>query len=74
MRHLQTSVLLMAASAAFLTAQIDPPSRVGRLNYREGPVSYQPTGIDDWVDADVNRPLTTGDNIWVASADARSFT
>jgi hypothetical protein len=57
-------VVLMAASAAFLAAQ-DPPSRVGRLNYRDGPVSFQPTGINEWLDADINRPLTTGDYIWV---------
>jgi hypothetical protein len=63
MRRLRISLVLVAASAGFLGAQMDPPSRVGRLNYREGPVSFQPTGINDWVDADINRPLTTGDNI-----------
>src|SRR5260370_6090964 len=65
MRHTHKMIVLMTASAAFLTAQIDPPSRVGRLNYVEGPVSFQPGGIDEWVDANLNRPLTTGDNVWV---------
>jgi len=73
MRHMKIGVVLMAASAAFLGAQIDPPSRVGRLNYREGPVSFQPSGIDDWVDANVNRPLTTGDNIWVGDRGRAEF-
>ncbi len=41
-------IVLMTASAAFLTVQIDPPSRVGRLNYMEGPVSFQPGGINKW--------------------------
>ena len=44
--------------------QPDPPSRVARLNYMQGSVSFQPAGEDDWIQADPNRPLTTGDNIW----------
>ena len=64
MWHIRMGVVLMAASAAFLAAQ-DPPGRVGRLNYHDGPVSFQPAGMNEWVDADINRPLTTGDNIWV---------
>ena len=43
----------------------DPPGRVGRLNYVQGSVSYQVSGDQDWVQADPNRPLTTGDNLWV---------
>ena len=27
----------------------DPPSRVARLNYMEGSVSFQPGGENDWV-------------------------
>jgi hypothetical protein len=42
----------------------DPPSRVARLNYVEGSVSFQPGGENDWVDAVLNRPLVTGDNLW----------
>src|SRR5712691_836981 len=73
MRYIKMGLVLMAASAAFLTAQIDPPGRVGRLNYRDGPVSFQPTGVNEWVDADVNRPLTTGDNIWVGDRGRAEF-
>ncbi|MEO8098476.1 MAG: DUF6600 domain-containing protein [Acidobacteriota bacterium] len=65
MWQIKTVVGLMIASATFLAAQADPPSRVGRLNYTEGLVSFQPAGVDDWVDATVNRPLIPGDNIWV---------
>ena len=43
----------------------DPPSRVARLNYVQGSVSYQVSGDQSWVQADPNRPLTTGDNLWV---------
>src|ERR1700730_2153238 len=58
-------VILMAATAALLAAQGDPPGRAGRLSYISGAVSFQPAGVTDWVDATLNRPLTTGDNIWV---------
>ncbi|MGB6402985.1 MAG: DUF6600 domain-containing protein [Candidatus Sulfotelmatobacter sp.] len=44
--------------------QQDPPSRVARLNYIEGSVSFQPGGENDWVTAELNRPLVTGDNLW----------
>lgn len=42
----------------------DPPSRVARLNYMEGSVSFQPSGENDWVSAVPNRPLAPGDNLW----------
>ena len=42
----------------------DPPGRVARLNYLQGSISYQVSGDQDWVQADPNRPLTTGDNLW----------
>src|SRR3984957_2178947 len=42
----------------------DPPSRVARLAYLEGSVSFQPGGTDEWVAAPLNRPITTGDKIW----------
>ena len=58
-------VILLIAVPAFLAAQTDPPGRVGRLNYINGSVSFQPAGVADWVDAYVNRPLTTGDQVWV---------
>jgi len=43
----------------------DPPGRVARMNYTQGSVSFQPGGEGDWVDAVPNRPMTTGDNLWV---------
>src|SRR5580704_15514255 len=42
----------------------DPPSRVARLAYASGSVSFQPAGTDDWVTAGLNRPVTTGDKLW----------
>ncbi len=42
----------------------DPPSRVARLSYIEGSVSFQPGGQGDWGAATRNRPVTVGDKIW----------
>ena len=51
--------------------QEDPPSRVARLGYMEGSVSFQPAGEEDWVGAVDNRPMTTGDKLW-ADKDSRA--
>ena len=45
--------------------QDDPPGRVARLGYMEGQVSFQPAGENEWVGAVPNRPMTTGDKLWV---------
>ena len=45
----------------------DPPDRVGRLSYLDGPISFQPAGDDQWAAAEPNRPATTGDRIWADS-------
>ena len=50
--------------AASLADTDDPPTRVARLAYLEGSISFQPGGTDDWVAAPLNRPITTGDKIW----------
>jgi hypothetical protein len=49
----------------------DPPSRVARLSYFDGSVSFQPGGNGDWAAAVQNRPVTIGDKIW-ADKDARA--
>jgi len=51
--------------------QDDPPSRVARLAYIEGSVSFQPSGESEWVEAVPNRPMTTGDKVW-ADRDSRA--
>jgi hypothetical protein len=44
--------------------QSDPPTRVGRLSFIKGAVSFVPAGENDWVEAQLNRPLVTGDKLW----------
>ena len=53
-------------ASALAVADDDPPSRAARLSYVAGTVSFQPEGEEtDWVAADLNRALTTGDKVWV---------
>jgi hypothetical protein len=52
-------------------AGADPPSRAARLGYMSGAVSFSPAGENDWVQAVINRPLTTGDRLW-ADASGRA--
>ena len=49
----------------------DPPSRVARLGYMQGSVSFQPAGETDWVGAVPNRPMSTGDQLWTDRGFAR---
>ncbi|MBI3210071.1 MAG: hypothetical protein HYZ37_14395 [Candidatus Solibacter usitatus] len=67
----RTAVLMIVAALAMGVAFADPPARVARLNYMSGDVAFQPAGVEDWTDAVLNRPLTTGDRIW-ADKDARA--
>ena len=60
---LQFSILARAQDDSDDQSQ-DPPTRVGRLNYSQGSVSFRPAGEDDWVTAVPNRPLVTGDDLW----------
>ncbi len=73
LRYLRIAVLAAGAVLAFPTlaqpapdndAAVDPPSRVARLSYVHGDVSFVPAGENDWVQAPLNRPLITGDKLW----------
>jgi hypothetical protein len=44
---------------------------VARLNYISGEISIQPGGVNDWVQGNINRPLTSSDRVW-ADKDARA--
>ena len=74
-QSLRLRAFAFAAGVAVLAvsgwASADPPSRVARLGYTTGAVSFSPAGEDDWVQATINRPLTTGDRLW-ADAGARA--
>src|SRR6201994_4679633 len=42
----------------------DPPSRVARISFLDGTVSFQPGGQGEWGSAAQNRPVTVGDKLW----------
>src|SRR4029077_7056090 len=68
------SLLLLAVLPAFQGGDRpdrDPPSRVGRLSYLSGSVSFRPGDVDDWTDATINYPLHNGDHLWT-DTDARA--
>jgi hypothetical protein len=46
----------------------DPPSRVARISFLDGTVSFQPGGDGDWGSAARNRPVTVGDKLWTDKA------
>ena len=68
-KHCRHFSLFILASAIVLLAftgmaRADPPSRVARLGFISGAVSFSPAGENDWVQATLNRPLTHGDRLW----------
>ena len=69
-RHILLLASGLALSVASPWVAADPPSRVGRLGYLSGAVSFSPAGEDDWVRASLNRPLGTGDRLWTATEDS----
>src|SRR2546421_561738 len=56
--------LLAAGIASGQPAGGDPPSRVARLNYMQGPVSFRPGSVEEWTNASLNYPLYNGDHLW----------
>lgn len=71
MRNVILTCLLSLAALPGAVAQqavVDPPGRVARLSYLDGDVSLAPAGTDEWAEAVLNRPLTTGDRVWVDSS------
>ena len=59
------AVTLLILLHGIAHAQYDPPTRVARLNYFDGPVSFEPAGSNTWAYAMLNHPMTTGDQVWV---------
>ncbi|PKO86758.1 MAG: hypothetical protein CVU18_13345, partial [Betaproteobacteria bacterium HGW-Betaproteobacteria-12] len=73
-KHLIPQILRACAAAIALLAvglpaAADPPSRVARLGYVAGSVSFSPAGADDWVQAPMNRPLVNGDRLWTEAGE-----
>jgi hypothetical protein len=65
------ALLNFVAPRAQADEQKDPPTRVARISFVDGSVSFQPGGEGDWGNAAKNRPVTVGDKIW-ADKDSRA--
>ena len=63
------SFLMLGAAVA---QDADPPGRVARLSFLQGAVSLAPAGQQDWVTAELNRPVTTNDRIWSDAQGSRA--
>lgn len=63
--------LWIAGAPVVARAESDPPDRVARMSVVDGDVGLQPASAQGWTQAQLNRPLTTGDRLWVP-ADARA--
>lgn len=61
------SMILAAAPWCARAEDGDPPTRVARISYLKGAVSFQPSGAGEWTTATLNRPLTIGDRLWTDS-------
>lgn len=72
MPRLGRSIWILAGIVTLMLsggAAAEPPSRVARLGYLSGIMSFSLAGQSGWVRAMVNRPLTTGNRLW---SDANS--
>lgn len=58
------AVLLAITAISAMADGDDPPSRVARLNFQSGSVSFRPGSMEEWTAATLNYPLTTGDHLW----------
>ncbi|WP_059415087.1 DUF6600 domain-containing protein [Cupriavidus basilensis] len=51
--------------APALAQSADPSDRIATITDAAGSLSLAPAGSDDWAQAALNRPITTGDRLWV---------
>jgi hypothetical protein len=72
-RLLSIVVLLSAAILPLRADSDDPPSRVARLSFLKGDVSFEPSGESQWSQASLNYPLTTGDRIYTNNGGEAEF-
>jgi len=45
----------------------DPPGQVARVSLIRGDLEWKPAGTSSWRHADLNQPLSVGDEIWTAN-------
>ncbi|HEY6248677.1 MAG TPA: DUF6600 domain-containing protein [Candidatus Angelobacter sp.] len=65
--------LLVVVSAPAFADGDDPPSIVGRISYLNGNVSFEPSGENEFAQASLNYPITTGDRIYTDQEGRAEF-
>ncbi|PTU32195.1 DUF6600 domain-containing protein [Stenotrophobium rhamnosiphilum] len=63
LRYALVAITVLITGGASAQDEDDPPSRIARLAAISGDVTFAPAGDDDWNQASINRPLTTGDRL-----------
>jgi FecR protein len=72
LRFTALALISLAMLGVALADETEPPGRVARLSYVQGAVSLEPAGSQDWVAAELNRPLTTSDGLWSDTPTSRA--
>lgn len=62
---------LLGACLVWPKAWADPPTLVARLQRFDGTATFLPAGSSAWAYANINRPLSDGDRLWIG-ADSRA--
>ncbi|MGO4577114.1 DUF6600 domain-containing protein [Cupriavidus sp. 2TAF22] len=58
-------VVLVTWQLPALAQSADPSDRIATITDAAGNLSFAPAGSDEWAQAAPNRPITTGDRLWV---------
>lgn len=68
--HLPIAIVLATLGGLLSGSPVaaDPPDRAARISFLSGAVSFWPATADEWTDALLNCPLTTGDALWADRA------
>ncbi len=63
-RHLCVAACITLTTITAIAVPSDPPSRVGRVGYVEGDVSFYADRSEGWRKARINFPVTSENSIW----------
>ena len=60
-------LVLLALAGLSSPAWADPPALVARMDQFQGTATLLPAGSTTWSYANINRPLSTGDQVWIGA-------
>ncbi|MHB8348285.1 MAG: DUF6600 domain-containing protein [Acidiferrobacterales bacterium] len=68
MRYLFLGIGFAVLGTFATAAWADPPALVARMDQFEGTATLLPAGSNTWAYANINRPLSDGDQVWIGAA------